>query len=521
MNSIRKKLVALFAGVLSVALGALAFTLIAGERAQITRDITENAVHFAELSGERIAALHDLYYVSESFAIFDSELAGILDRNPAVTRVQMLSATGELLFDSGLAPEDVAASVIDDSMLERLEINKLSLKTAERVVYLSRDMHAAARATEDAESNAVTAIADSEQVSTVLYPLADEKRRVAFHLSYSAVQDRVLQSVGYLAALFLFGFVGSLLIATWFSRQLTAPLTALRIGAQRIAKGELDTKIVVDTHDETKVLADTFNQMATDLSGALDQKIELKRAEKEFEVASEIQTSTLPSDVSIDGLDVAVHFTPASEVGGDVYDVIRVDDDRTLFYLGDVTGHGVAAGIVAALTNAIFATATATTDSIPAIIKEANRVIHKKTQPAMFVTMLTCEWNAKKNLLQYANAGHEPGLIFRAKTGTIESLESGGIGLGMLPVFQPEPVLRSMQLESGDFFMIFTDGIVEARNEAGDMLMMSGVEKMYAETCLEHDTAEDVRAALFAKFQAYHGTCTPDDDVTFFVIRVM
>jgi len=520
MNSIRKKLVVLFAVVLSVALGILAFILIAGERAQITRDITENAVHFSELSSERIAALYDLYYTNESFALFDSELVGILDRNPAVTRVQVLSATGDVLFDSDIPPADLATASVDAGMLARLEVNKLSLNTDDRVVYLSRDMHAAARQAEDAESHAIAAIADSEQVRTVLYPLADEKRRVAFHLSYSAVQDRVLQSIAYLAALFLFGFVGSLLIATWFSRQLTAPLTALREGAQRIAKGELDTQIIVNTHDETKVLADTFNKMATDLSGALDQKIELKRAEKEFEVASKIQTSTLPSDVSIDGLDVAVHFTPASEVGGDVYDVIRVGDDRTLFYLGDVTGHGVAAGIVAALTNAIFATATATTDSILTIIQEANRVIYKKTQAAMFVTMLTCEWNASKRLLQYVNAGHEPGLIFRAQTGTIEAMQTGGIGLGMLPIFHSDPVLRSVELAAGDFFLIFTDGIVEARNEAGDMLSMAGVERMYVEACLEHETAEDVRVALFAKFQTFHGACTPDDDVTFFVIRV-
>lgn len=522
MTTIRSKLGIVFAGTIAVAFVAVATVLIAGERSRIADDITQNAMHFAELSSESIAELFDLHYQNQSYAIFQSELANTLKRDVAISRVEILTAEGEALFDSMADAGKKLPPVKDANLLARLKANKLSLAAHGRIVYLPETGHAAAATSaEDPEGRKVIGISEGAEVDTIIYPLADDRRRVVFHLSYEEVRARTLKSIAYLAMLFAFGFAGSLLIATWFSRTLTAPIMALKSGAEEIARGNLGAKITVTSNDETKVLADTFNQMTAQLSTVLDQKIGLERQAKEFEVAREIQASLLPKAVAIPGLEVATHFAPASAVGGDIYDIVSAGPSRQLFYVADVTGHGVPAGIVAALTNAIMTTASAVGEPLIAVLNQANAILHKKTNSSIFVTMLACEWDHMTKKLTYLNAGHNTPIVYRAKNGgSVETTKIGTLGLGMMPKLLPPPEVRDFAVSHGDTVLIFTDGIVEARNSSNQMFGAEMLGEVFLKACRTKATVEEIAQCLRAEFDAFCGDVAPEDDVTFLVLRV-
>ncbi len=523
MLTIRKKLIGLFAGVLIVALGTVALVLVGTERSQITAQITENALNFSELSAERIAELYDLYYRSEADALFYSELDTLLARSSAVERVEIATATGELLFSTAVQRGESLPLITDTRLLARLKVNKLSLATAGRVAYLSRldiPSHAAAYRFSDPEDQPVDQLDHSDRVETIVYPLADDTRRVVFHLSYDEVGQRVREAAMYLTILFLFGFMGSFLLATRFAGAVTAPLAALRAGAALIAKGKLDTRITVKTKDETKLLADTFNTMAADLSVAMDERVTYERTSRELELASEIQTSSLPREPVVPGLDFAVHFAPATQVGGDMYDVLPRQDDRTLFYLGDATGHGVPAGLVGTLMSAVMATVAVESGELPELIIRANRILHNKTKADMFATLLALEWNNTSKKISYLNAGHELPLIYRATSDKVEVGEKGTLGLGMLPELKQPVQSHTLELAQGEYLLAFTDGITEAKNATDELFGHEQLQTTFAEACRAGGSAEDVRDSLIAALAKWCGEIAPADDVTFFVIRL-
>jgi len=521
MFSIKNKLIVLVAGVLGVSLTLLATVLVVSEKNRITENITAEAISFAELSGEKIFDNYDLYYRSQSYALFDSELKKLLRKNPSIERVALFDATGNLLFDSSIEDAAELTTTTDFGLLQRLKSNKISLETGDRTVYLSRNLHAAAGYTaETVRGQKAKDLKSSERIDTLLLPFSDEKHRLLFSVSYSEVGSLLRHSMTSLAALFLLGFAGAVLISTRFAGTITAPLSALREGAKKIAKGELDTKIDVESRDETKLLADTFNQMTTDLAAAVDTKIEYERTSRELEVASEIQTSTFPKQVVADGLDLKISFAPATEVGGDSYDVIDFGD-KTIFYIADATGHGVPAGMISALTSAVFATAAMQGEEvkIAEIIAQTNTIVHRKTKPNMFVTLIGFVWDKKTKTLSTANAGHEPVLIYRAKTGKVETGEKGSLALGMFPKMPKAPVETEIQLKKGDVMLAFTDGINEAANEEGQQLGMEGLEKFFAEACQAGQTAKEIEKVLSEKSRTFRGAGEQEDDITLLVLK--
>jgi serine phosphatase RsbU (regulator of sigma subunit) len=524
MFTIKRKLIALMAAVLAGALGSALAVFVFSVRAEVTSQITTSVVDFAGLSSERIAELYDLYYRSEADALFQSELTTLLAKAPAVSRVELATAEGELLFSTAVKRGEALPVLLDRQLLQRLRVGKPSLATPERVVYLapaasSDGLHAAAYSFADAEGAPAPRLAKTDQAETVVHPLADAHRRLIFHVDYSAVSERVRAEALYVLGLLAIGFLGSFLIATRFASSLTSPLAALRAGAQRIAQGDLGTQIEVTTRDETRLLADTFNQMATDLSAALEKKVAYERTARELELAAEIQSSSLPSTVTANGIDLSVYFSPAAEVGGDIYDVITRSEYRTLFYLADATGHGVPAGLVASLTSAVMATAAEGSAELPSIITAANRILHAKTKPNMFATLIACEADAETGELQYINAGHEPALIYRAATGQIESAPSGTLGLGMLPRLTPEPTAHTLKLAAGDALLIFTDGITEAANAEGELLGSDRLREYFCAALQQTESATAARTELVETISRYTGSTPQADDITFFLVR--
>ena len=144
-----------------------------------------------------------------------------------------------------------------------------------------------------------------------------------------------------------------------------------------------------------------------------------------------------------------------------MYDFIPLGNEKILMYLGDVTGHGVPAGIISSISNALFY-AYSSEPNLAQLITSVNRVLTAKTMPTMFMTLCLMEWDGGNKKFRYVNAGHEQIIHYKAKEGKAVLTEAKGIALGMVPDISQKVAETQIQLEVGDSLLIYSDGIPEA-----------------------------------------------------------
>jgi phosphoserine phosphatase RsbU/P len=192
----------------------------------------------------------------------------------------------------------------------------------------------------------------------------------------------------------------------------------------------------------------------------------LEQHEKELEIAREIQAGLIPSQIpQLDDLQIAASWQPARAVGGDYFDVIKLDEQRMAICIADVVGKGIAAALLMANVQAAVKAFAGENTSPSEICERLNRVLCSNLAPGKFVTFFCCVIDTEARTLSYCNAGHCYPLLSRAK-GKAEVCGEGGIVLGVFPDSKYENVM--IRFEPGDKMLLFTDGITEATNQSGE-----------------------------------------------------
>jgi sigma-B regulation protein RsbU (phosphoserine phosphatase) len=293
----------------------------------------------------------------------------------------------------------------------------------------------------------------------------------------------------------------------------------LTAGAEKIGAGNLKTRIEVKSESEIGKLASTFNQMAQDLEESTKAKIEKEKLTRELELAGEIQRELLPHEIpKTNKLDIAVSLSSATEVGGDCYDFIRTKNNELLFYVADVTGHGVPAGLVAAISNALVPAFLETLSSTEEIIVHLNRLLKAKTRPNVFITMVMGLWNSEKSLLTYTQAGHDPIIHFSAATQSVSDLKTGGMALGMVDEIRQITHSESLTIEEGDVIVLYTDGIPEAWENEKETY---GMER-FRKSVKKHSglsSAQEIHDAILRDVRSFMGSYPQADDITLIVAK--
>jgi len=197
---------------------------------------------------------------------------------------------------------------------------------------------------------------------------------------------------------------------------------------------------------------------------------EQRALEDDLELAGKIQTGLLPQpSLRIDGWEIAYHYQPAGIVSGDYCDLISSDDQSLLFVLGDVSGKGVAASMLMAHLQAMFRTLISINLPLGEIVERASRVFCESTLPTHYAT-LVCGKASPSGSLEICNAGHLPPMLLRQ--GVVQSIEATGLPLG---IFCNEHYsVNRFQMEKGDTLFLYTDGLSETRDGAGEY----GVERL-------------------------------------------
>lgn len=335
---------------------------------------------------------------------------------------------------------------------------------------------------------------------------------IAFYLYYSGTQ-----TVPYY---YLLGALGVFLIfflAVYYI-DIIKPLKKIMPQIQAILSGKPYKRIYSSRVDEIGVVAHFFNQVTKGLGKvSLDLK-DRERMLDELTIASQLQRDILPSTTpSVPGMQIAAKSKPATEVGGDSFNVITVNE-KTYAYLGDVTGHGVAAGLIMTMVSSLVSVFAEHYDNAYDIVVNVNKNIKKHVKKAMFMTMVLLSWDHKTKKLTYVGAGHEYILVYRADTGECEAIMSGGVAIGMVPDNSKIVKEKEIKLNEGDFVMLYTDGITEARNKDEELYGLDKLKDRFKEFAAQY-SADGVHYHIAKDVSDFMRGHKQDDDMTLIVMK--
>jgi serine phosphatase RsbU (regulator of sigma subunit) len=192
-----------------------------------------------------------------------------------------------------------------------------------------------------------------------------------------------------------------------------------------------------------------------------------RRVAQELEIAKQVQARLFPQKLpSLRTLDYAGVCLQARPVGGDYYDFLDLGHDRLGLVIGDISGKGIAAALLMANLQANLRSQCATAlDQPQRFLQSVNQLFYENTADSVYATLFFAEYDDRAGWLRYTNCGHLSGLLFRSD-GTLERLESTSTVLGLFEEW--EYSLGERQLRSGDTLALYTDGVTEAWNDAGE-----------------------------------------------------
>jgi sigma-B regulation protein RsbU (phosphoserine phosphatase) len=245
------------------------------------------------------------------------------------------------------------------------------------------------------------------------------------------------------------------------------------------------------------------------------QEAELVAVQRELETARQIQTSLLPKGVpSLAGVELAVRYVPMTAVAGDLYDFVMLGRSRVGILVADVSGHGVPAALVASMVKLAFGTQTAHADDPARVMEAMNRMLCHHVE-STFVTAIYAVVDSQAHTIALANAGHPSLMVGRADRTVTESTERG-LMLGLSP--DASYVNERIEIRSGEPILLYTDGIPETRNRAGEFLDADRITGWLATA--NGQGAATVADTILGKLRQWRGGETFEDDVTFVVARV-
>ena len=303
--------------------------------------------------------------------------------------------------------------------------------------------------------------------------------------------------------------------------QVSKPLKHLSATADEIANGQFNTALpVIDSHDEIHKLRDSFENMQLSLTEYIEKLKSTTAAkasiESELKIAHDIQMSMLPKTYPAfperHDVDIYGQVTPAKAVGGDLYD-FYIRDNKLIFCIGDVSGKGVPASLVMAVTRSLFRNISAYTQSPDRIVVAVNDALSDNNESNMFVTFFVGVLDLASGHLDYANAAHNPPLVLRGSEVSALPCESN-IPVGVMPEWSY--TVETLQMEPGDTLFLYTDGLNEAEDIDHQQFGMERVEQVAKTTA---NTPQTLIEAMTLSVEQFVGNAEQSDDLTMLAIH--
>ncbi len=263
--------------------------------------------------------------------------------------------------------------------------------------------------------------------------------------------------------------------------------------------------------EDLKVTIDRTLKHLSEWRDALSSRDKLVSLQKELNVASSIQQSILPTEFPKDeGYDIFANMEPARNVGGDFFDVLRLDNDKIGIAVADVSDKGVPAALFMMSSRTLLKGAAIGNIEPGKVLQEVNDLLDEENDASMFVTVLYAVYDPSNGKLTYANGGHDAPLVIHPDGSSTLLGLTGGIALGVAPGLEYSQ--SSVTLEPGETVVLYTDGVTEAMNGDGEEF---GVDRMGQIFSAEPPSnAREANTAVFDAVSAFAGDTPQSDDIT-------
>jgi sigma-B regulation protein RsbU (phosphoserine phosphatase) len=239
------------------------------------------------------------------------------------------------------------------------------------------------------------------------------------------------------------------------------------------------------------------------------------RLGREMKIAREIQLQLMPDEVpSIPPLRLAVLFKPVAQLGGDLYDWIPFDDGRIAIVIGDVAGKGAPAALYGALSSGVIRTRAGRKYPPGQMLELVNKTLFQRPIEGQYVAVTYAVYDPKNKTIALSNSGLPYPLLVRA--GQPSFVDVGGVPLGLFPDSRYEET--SLQLQTGDVLVFYSDGVVEMRNDSGEEFGLKRLAETVSSSC--EKSPEEIVKSVTATLAEFIGRVRPQDDRTMIVIRM-
>jgi phosphoserine phosphatase RsbU/P len=272
------------------------------------------------------------------------------------------------------------------------------------------------------------------------------------------------------------------------------------------------------TEDHKRTVTTLAAQVAIAIENAqLYERIaqQERRLERDLALARELQFRLLPQTLpKVRHLDIAAKFVPARAIGGDLYDFMSYSLSRTAIVIGDVSGKGAPAAIYAALVSGILRSHAPIEPAPAEMLSAVNFSLGERRIEAQFVSLIYAVWDDENRSLRVSNSGL-PRPIY-CRDGKTSIIDATGLPLGLFDDAEYDEL--NFRAKAGDMFVLFSDGILDARNKPGDLFGRGRLEKIVTANC--NSSADAVVKAIFSAVADHTAGEEAFDDQTVVVIRV-
>lgn len=300
---------------------------------------------------------------------------------------------------------------------------------------------------------------------------------------------------------------------------ISRPLDGVTKQIRRLLGGQKYYRLRPSGVDEVAVITHFFNEITRNIESiSADMHIQ-KKLSTELSVASQIQRDILPKFAPVlSGLDVVARTRSANELGGDSFDFIQIQNG-TLMYVGDVSGHGVPAGLIMTMANTLMHVFSQFGHSPKEILVKTNEMLHGRISNERFMTMVMLRWDESEKRMFFTGAGHEHILIYRAQRREVEVIRTGGVALRIVPEIAHLIEEKPLSLSESDIVLLYTDGILEARNPGGEMYGLQRLVKSLEKSAHNAKNTDRIFEKMTEDFSSFVRDTEQADDITLLLVR--
>ncbi|HET6568355.1 MAG TPA: GAF domain-containing SpoIIE family protein phosphatase [Rhodothermales bacterium] len=259
--------------------------------------------------------------------------------------------------------------------------------------------------------------------------------------------------------------------------------------------------------------------LALDHARLFEEQLEKERLSREIDIAREVQRKLLPQKLPcMKGISIGASSVSAQEVGGDFYDFVELDEHRIAFIIADVSGKGTSAAFYMAEMQGIFQSLSRIVPSPADFLSHANTALSRALEKHVFISVIYGVVDLEHETVSLARAGHCPAAFINLN-GEARFVRTRGLGLGLDRSlnFRKTIAEEKIRLQPGDAFVLYTDGVVESRNPAGEEF---GYERLLDALCEHrHEDAPGLHDALLNDLCGFMGEKSYDDDMTLVVLK--